>query len=86
MAKIQKLKNQMVNEFESVFTFCKRVLTASTSLNLTIATLETLLKFIGWIPVQFVYQNDLVAILESNVNSISRTLLKSACLHNMYIS
>lgn len=85
MAKIQKLKNQMVNEFESVFTFCKRVLSASTSLNLTIATLETLLKFIGWIPVQFVYQNDLVAILESNVNSFSHALSSSACLHPMYI-
>lgn len=75
----------MVNEFESIFNFCKRVLTASTSSNLTIATLETLLKFIGWIPIQFVYQNDLVAILESNVNSISRLLVQTLLTYTLFV-
>lgn len=70
MAKMQKLKNQMVNEFGSIFDLCKNVLSAhsTTTAHLINATLETLLKFISWIPIQFVYQQDLVHILESNVN------------------
>lgn len=68
MAKMQKLKKQMVNEFGSIFDLCKNVLsTPSTNIYLINATLETLLKFISWIPIQFVYQQDLIQILESNV-------------------
>ncbi|KAG2198777.1 hypothetical protein INT47_010563 [Mucor saturninus] len=69
MAKMQKLKNQMVNEFGSIFDLCKKVLLTHTvaATHLVQATLETLLKFISWIPIQFVYQQDLVQILESNL-------------------
>jgi exportin-1 len=69
MTKMQKMKNQMVNEFGSVFDLCKKVLSApsTTSIYLNNATLETLLKFISWIPIQFIYQQDLIQILESNV-------------------
>lgn len=69
MAKMQKLKNQMVNEFGSVFDLCKIVLSvpSTTSSHLINATLETLLKFISWIPIQFVYQQDLITLLEANV-------------------
>jgi exportin-1 len=71
VAKMQKLKNQMVNEFGSIFDLCKKVLSTpnNSSIHLINATLETLLKFISWIPIQFVYQQDLVQILESNVKS-----------------
>lgn len=69
MAKMQKLKKQMVNEFGSIFDLCKNVLsTPSTNIHLINATLETLLKFISWIPIQFVYQQDLIQILESNAS------------------
>ncbi|KAI8085322.1 exportin-1 [Thamnidium elegans] len=69
MAKMQKLKKQMVNEFGSIFDLCKNVLsTPSTNIHLVNATLETLLKFISWIPIQFVYQQDLIQILESNLS------------------
>jgi exportin-1 len=75
VAKMSKLKNQMVNEFGSIFDLCKQVLSSQTTNNHLIhSTLETLLKFISWIPVQFVYQQDLIQILESNV--IKRPLKK----------
>lgn len=85
MAKMQKLKNQMVNEFGSIFDLCKKVLSAhsTTSTYLINATLETLLKFIGWIPIQFVYQQDLIHILESNVNIFLLTILH--CIHHIYM-
>lgn len=78
MAKMQKLKNQMVNEFGSIFDLCKKVLSTqtATSTHLIHATLETLLKFISWIPIQFVYQPDLVQILEANVNMYFLLLLR----------
>ncbi|KAI8370218.1 armadillo-type protein [Blakeslea trispora] len=67
LTKMSKLKNQMVNEFGSVFDLCKRVLsTPSTSLIVLNATLETLHRFISWIPIQFVYRQDLIQILEAN--------------------
>ncbi|OBZ86573.1 Exportin-1 [Choanephora cucurbitarum] len=63
--KMTKLKNQMVNEFGSVFDLCKKVLsTPSTSMVVLTATLETLHRFISWIPIQFIYRQDLIQILE----------------------
>ena len=68
--KMQKLKNQMVNEFGTIFDLCKKILSTATSPpQLINTTLETLLKFISWIPIQFVYQNDLVQILQLHVKT-----------------
>jgi exportin-1 len=68
VAKMHRLKDQMVNEFGSVFDLCKTVLVQQNSnTHLIKATLETLQKFICWIPVQFVYQQDLIQLLQSNV-------------------
>lgn len=68
VAKMHKLKDQMVNEFGSIFDLCKSVLAQkSTNAHLIKATLETLQKFICWIPVQFVYQQDLIQLLQANV-------------------
>lgn len=72
VAKMNKLKNQMVNEFGSILDLCKKVLLSqTTNEHLVKSTLKTLLKFISWIPVQFVYQQDLIRILESSVNKLS---------------
>lgn len=68
VAKMHKLKDQMVNEFGSIFDLCKTILAQQHSNTYLIkATLETLQKFICWIPVQFVYQQDLIQLLQANV-------------------
>ena len=75
VAKMHRLKDQMVNEFGSVFDLCKTVLVQQNSTtHLIKATLETLQKFICWIPVQFVYQQDLIQLLQSNIKGAQRNL------------
>ncbi|KAI7908272.1 armadillo-type protein [Cokeromyces recurvatus] len=80
IAKKTKLKNQMANEFDSVFDLCKRILSSPNQrISLILATLETLLKLLSWIPIQFLYQQqqDLLEILNSNIrgnSSIQRNL------------
>ncbi|KAL7322011.1 Karyopherin transporter [Mucor circinelloides] len=75
VAKMHKLKDQMVNEFGSIFDLCKSVLAQkSTNAHLIKATLETLQKFICWIPVQFVYQQDLIQLLQANIKGNQRNL------------
>ncbi|CAO3655958.1 unnamed protein product [Mucor fragilis] len=75
VAKMHRLKDQMVNEFGSIFDLCKTILTQkNTNAHLMKATLETLQKFICWIPVQFVYQQDLVQLLQENIKGDQRNL------------
>ncbi|KAI8978938.1 armadillo-type protein [Pilobolus umbonatus] len=64
-AKMHKLKSRMIDELGSIFYLCKTTLTnpASTG-SLKEITLETLLKFISWIPTQFIFQDDLLVILK----------------------
>jgi hypothetical protein len=64
---MQKLKTQMVNEFGSIFDLCKSVLSANVPESLSKAAFETLLKFISWIPIQFVFQQSLIDILTRKV-------------------
>ncbi|KAI8878522.1 ARM repeat-containing protein [Backusella circina FSU 941] len=63
LSKMQKLKSQMVDEFGSIFDLCKSILSANVPETLSRAALETLLKFISWIPIQFVFQQSLIDIL-----------------------
>ncbi|GAN04459.1 nuclear export receptor crm1 [Mucor ambiguus] len=75
VAKMHKLKDQMVNEFGSIFDLCKTILAQKhANAHLIKATLETLQKFICWIPVQFVYQQDLVQLLQANIKGGQRNL------------
>lgn len=71
-----KLKNQMVAEFNPVFDLCKKILsTASANVYLTTATLEALLKFISWIPPQYLLQEDFVNILKSHVSPSQKSIM-----------
>ncbi|CEP20119.1 hypothetical protein [Parasitella parasitica] len=76
VAKMHRLKDQMVNEFGSIFDLCKSILAQQTAnAHLIKATLETLQKFICWIPVQFVYQQDLIQLLQTNIKGAQRNLV-----------
>ncbi|KAI3404076.2 CRM1 [Candida oxycetoniae] len=64
-AKAQQLRTSMKNEFEKIFKLCYEVLDKTTKSSLIIATLNALLKYIQWIPVNYIYQTNLLEILST---------------------
>lgn len=61
--KAKNLKQSMCSEFSSVFQLCNEVLTTANSVPLVKATLETLLKFLNWIPLGFIFETNLIDTL-----------------------
>ncbi|RLV91090.1 Exportin-1 [Spathaspora sp. JA1] len=62
-AKAQQLKTSMKNEFEEIFKLCYEVLDKTTKSSLIIATLNALLRYIQWIPSNYIYQTNLLDLL-----------------------
>ncbi|KAI9179359.1 Karyopherin transporter [Blastocladiella emersonii ATCC 22665] len=63
--KARTLKQQMCGEFSEVFSLCLEVLQASNSPSLVKATLATLLRFLNWIPLGYIFQTELIPLLTS---------------------
>jgi exportin-1 len=63
--KAKNLKTTMCNEFSSIFQLCNEVLTTANSVPLVRATLETLLRFLNWIPLGFIFETQLIDTLVS---------------------
>jgi len=61
--KAKKLKDSMCEEFSSIFTLCEFVMGNSMDVELIEATLQTLLKFLNWIPLGYVYETKLIETL-----------------------
>uniref|UniRef100_A0A0K0FKE4 Exportin-1 n=1 Tax=Strongyloides venezuelensis TaxID=75913 RepID=A0A0K0FKE4_STRVS len=57
------MKNQFCNEFEAVFKLCYEILSDSKSIPLIASTLETLNRFLQWIPVGYVFETEIVVFL-----------------------
>ncbi|ORY12240.1 CRM1 C terminal-domain-containing protein [Clohesyomyces aquaticus] len=55
-AKRRELKQSMSNEFTSIYQLCSEVLRTATEASLIKATLETLLRFLNWIPIGYVFE------------------------------
>ncbi|CAL1208906.1 Exportin-1 [Candida parapsilosis] len=64
-AKAQQLRISMKNEFEKIFKLCYEVLDKTTKSSLVIATLNVLLRYIQWIPSNYIYQTNLLDILST---------------------
>jgi exportin-1 len=54
--KTKELKQTMCDEFTSIYRLCSEVLTTATSPTLIKATLETLLRFLNWIPLGYIFE------------------------------
>eukprot|EP00158_Paraphelidium_tribonemae_P007842 Partr_v1_DN28378_c0_g1_i2_m78613 putative exportin-1 len=63
--KAKNLKNQMCGEFSSIFQLCDEVLQRATKESLIRATLETLLRFLNWIPLGYIFETKLIEMLRS---------------------
>ncbi|KAK5077809.1 Karyopherin transporter [Exophiala xenobiotica] len=62
-SKAKNLKQTMCQEFSNIFQLCNEVLTTANSIPLVKATLETLLRFLNWIPLGFIFETNLIDTL-----------------------
>ncbi|KAJ2080610.1 Karyopherin transporter, partial [Coemansia sp. S100] len=62
-AKTKNLKSQMCGEFSSIYSLCTEILQKAVQPSLILTTLETLLRFLSWIPFGYVFETDLISNL-----------------------
>jgi exportin-1 len=62
-AKATHLKQQFCGQFESVHALCYEILDSSDNAQLVYATLHTLHGFLNWIPVGYVFENNLIELI-----------------------
>jgi exportin-1 len=61
--KAKNLKTTMCAEFSQIFQLCLEILTTAEHTNLILATLKTLLRFLNWIPLGFIFETKLMETL-----------------------
>lgn len=64
-AKIKNLKETMCQEFSSIFQLCSEVLQMAEQPSLVRATLETLLRFLNWIPLGYIFETPIIETLRT---------------------
>lgn len=64
-AKSKNLKASMCGQFSEIYRLCEEVLRTADSANLIQATLETLLRFLNWIPLGYIFETPLIEILRN---------------------
>jgi len=62
-AKAKHLKDTMCQQFREVFTLCQFVMENSNNTTLIQCTLETLLRFLNWIPLGYIFETGLINAL-----------------------
>merc|ERR550532_2332810 len=62
-AKAKHLKDSMCSEFSQIFQLCQFVMENSQNAPLVGATLETLLRFLNWIPLGYIFETKLITTL-----------------------
>lgn len=63
--KTKNLKTTMCAEFSSIFQLCSEVLQMAEQPSLIKATLETLLRFLNWIPLGYIFETSIIDTLRS---------------------
>ncbi|KOC68339.1 Exportin-1 [Habropoda laboriosa] len=61
--KAKHLKDTMCSEFSEIFHLCQFVLDNSQNVQLVAVTLETLLRFLNWIPLGYIFETKLISTL-----------------------
>lgn len=79
---ISDLKQQMVNDFTTIFELCKLILEnlAQAKQSLVRACLETLHAFLSWIPMYYIVYTDLIDKLVFIMQSEPLRTYSMACL------
>lgn len=68
--KIMNLKNSLCEEFSDIFQLCLEVLEKAQKTSLIRATLETLLRFLNWIPLGFIFETSIIDQLLNRVSLV----------------
>lgn len=71
-AKIKELKGAYNKEFSLIYQLCEIILTNSQKPSLIKATLETLLRFLNWIPIGYIFQTKMIENLIFKVRMTQR--------------
>jgi exportin-1 len=79
-AKAQKLKDSMCELFGQIFQLCQFVISKSETASLLMMTLQTLLNFLGWIPIGYGALFRKKSTLEDAIGSHACSLEALACL------
>jgi exportin-1 len=69
-AKTKALKQTMCSEFSDIFNLCNEVLEKANKPSLIKATLETLLRFLNWIPLGYIFETQIIDYLVSRVSRL----------------
>ncbi|KAG1048691.1 hypothetical protein G6F43_008940 [Rhizopus delemar] len=64
-SKAATLKQQMKQEFSQIYDLCREILGKATKPSLIKSTLETLLRFVHWVPAAYIFETDLIPTLQS---------------------
>ena len=73
-AKVKNLKNQMCGEFSEIFGLCSEILKEAQKGSLIKATLETLLRFLNWIPLGYIFETPIIDVLITRVRTANGVL------------
>lgn len=64
-AKANHMKERFCSEFQAVFQLCQHIMETSQNAPLVEATLNTLLRFLNWIPLGYIFETTLIDMLTS---------------------
>ena len=64
-AKTKSLKTSMSSEFASIYQLCSEILNTANQASLIKATLETLLRFLNWIPLGYIFETTIIETLRT---------------------
>lgn len=73
-AKTRHLKDSMCGEFSEIFQLCSEVLEKAQKPSLIKATLETLLRFLNWIPLGYIFETNIIDNLVTRVRLLPNSL------------
>lgn len=79
-AKAKALKQQMCNEFTEIYRLCFEVLEKASRPSLIIATLQSLLRYLSWIPLVYIFDTPLISKLIEKLNRAEYRNLALKCL------
>lgn len=68
--KAKHMKDSMCQEFGMIFQLCQMVLENSQNASLVVVTLETLLRFMHWIPLGYIFETNLIQSLVDRFLSV----------------
>lgn len=79
-AKAKHLRTSMRNEFEEIFKLCYEVLDKTSKPSLIVSTLDTLLRYIPWIPVSYIFETNLLGLLTKYLEPVDTRAIALKCL------